>query len=644
MRKLLIILILLPFLATSQGLRPTVDAGTISGLTVDSLVQTSAITQTILGTKSFTGNLNANTLQKANSNYLNLSGSIYKTGGSGDVNNSGGISGTDALYEAYMVESNDDVAATTGIDDYQTMWARGDIDGDGTVSMLESYIIQMMVANHFTDDSLRLMSRKLNSRAFQLKPTSLLGLTSWNEFFTPWITSIGTGTTDNTTLSIDNDGNTAIKTTIDTNYSLLVDGDVKFNDSLTSGTITTIGNLSANNLTAKGGILYCGETLTTTGGIVLYQAINPMGTGYVLHPPLTTTVTSALNHFYFPDTRVSGGQTLATEEWSESTNVPYTGATTNVDLGNYTLNTKRLLQSNNGKSIFIGESAGLNDDLTDNYNTFIGYETGKANVSGIGNVFLGAGTGTVSLNSDNVGIGRAVLSSFTTGSNNMSIGFQSFGNLITGSDNIAIGIYAGCYTSATTNVTLSENSIYLGDAARASVNNTTNEIVVGHNAIGKGSNSIVLGDDNITDVWMGEVGGADIHATDGTFSGNVEITGNIQAKTQINTQLNGSKTATFTHDAASGDIGCYVLSTSGAVTVNIHNVTSGVQGTIFLNIATVPSSLTINGWTGAGTGALNERRIGVQAEIATNKTTSITYTYGYDGTASYCYLMEGQQE
>ncbi len=62
MKKLLIILILLPFMATSQGIRPTVNAGTLNGLTVDSLVQTTAITQTILGTKKFTGTLTGNVI------------------------------------------------------------------------------------------------------------------------------------------------------------------------------------------------------------------------------------------------------------------------------------------------------------------------------------------------------------------------------------------------------------------------------------------------------------------------------------------------------------------------------------------------------------------------------------------------------
>jgi len=112
---------------------------------------------------------------------------------------------------------------------------------------------------------------------------------------------------------------------------------------------------------------------------------------------------------------------------------------------------------------------------------------------------------------------------------------------------------------------------------------------------------------------------------------------------QLNTVQNGSKTASFTHDAESGDIGAYALSTTNAVTVSIHNLASGMQGTIFLNVTDVPSSLTVNTYSDAGTTGLTEAVLGSTATLATGNSTSITYTCANDGTNTNVYLVYGQE-
>ncbi|MCF8379057.1 MAG: hypothetical protein K9H49_05730 [Bacteroidales bacterium] len=53
----------------------------------------------------------------------------------------------------------------------------------------------------------------------------------------------------------------------------------------------------------------------------------------------------------------------------------------------------RLEPKNSGKSVFIGEKAGDNDDLSDNYNTYVGYEAGYYNTTGYRNVFIGSSAG-----------------------------------------------------------------------------------------------------------------------------------------------------------------------------------------------------------------------------------------------------------
>jgi len=68
--------------------------------------------------------------------------------------------------------------------------------------------------------------------------------------------------------------------------------------------------------------------------------------------------------------------------------------------------------------------------------------------------------------------------------------------------NTALGYNAGRYYNGTTgNLTQISNSLLLGTGASA-LNGTgdTNEIVIGYNAIGLGSNTVKLGDANITKV------------------------------------------------------------------------------------------------------------------------------------------------
>lgn len=123
---------------------------------------------------------------------------------------------------------------------------------------------------------------------------------------------------------------------------------------------------------------------------------------------------------------------------------------------------------NTGSSVFLGEEAGLNDDLTANRNVFVGMRSGRANTTGerntfvgdstgygnttgIANTFLGAGSGranTTGSQNTFVGTGTGFLN--TTGQSNTFVG-RSAGRLnTTGSENTAVGLTAGF--SATTAV------------------------------------------------------------------------------------------------------------------------------------------------------------------------------------------------
>jgi hypothetical protein len=96
----------------------------------------------------------------------------------------------------------------------------------------------------------------------------------------------------------------------------------------------------------------------------------------------------------------------------------------------------------------------------------------------------------------------------TTGGKNTALGYYSLSSNIDGWYNVALGQKAGRYIAdgATDNQN-SHKSLYLGANTKAEVNGGTNEIVIGYNATGEGSNSVVLGNNDITKtILKGRIG------------------------------------------------------------------------------------------------------------------------------------------
>ena len=176
----------------------------------------------------------------------------------------------------------------------------------------------------------------------------------------------------------------------------------------------------------------------------------------------------------------------------------------------------------------------------------------------------------------NVAIGGLSMNALTTGNSNVAIGLNALKAVTTAGANVAIGISAGKEVKASDTVYIGKHSghdlnatggtkitavgsesakyygsgtdslvslgtgcSYIGSLARASASSTgvTNETVVGYNAIGLGSNTVVLGNNSVTrsyfsrriDIWnpteedsalgregsihfLGENSGGELHA------------------------------------------------------------------------------------------------------------------------------------
>ena len=182
------------------------------------------------------------------------------------------------------------------------------------------------------------------------------------------------------------------------------------------------------------------------------------------------------------------------------------------------------------RNILIGSDAG-NLTMTGSDNIFSGNEAGYSNTTGFRNIFIGTQSGY----------------SNTDGFNNIFSGTQSGYSNTTGNNNIFSGANSGVYLAdGSTSRTTGDYGLYLGADTKASANGTTNEIVIGYNAIGTGSNTVVLGSDAVTKT---------------TLKGNVETNGSIKF---------GNDTATASAEKA-GAIRYRVDGTKSYVEICVQN-------------------------------------------------------------------------
>ena len=72
-----------------------------------------------------------------------------------------------------------------------------------------------------------------------------------------------------------------------------------------------------------------------------------------------------------------------------------------------------------------------------------------------------------------------------------------------GSNNVALGYTAGSYQTNGTNSGTVNSGVFIGAKTKTqSSNNSTNEIVIGYDAIGTGSNTATIGNDSITNTYL----------------------------------------------------------------------------------------------------------------------------------------------
>jgi hypothetical protein len=251
--------------------------------------------------------------------------------------------------------------------------------------------------------------------------------------------------------------------------------------------------------------------------------IGSAGTAYQYDCALDDVTLSDINSVY----PVSGGS--SGDGWEllgnagTTTGTNFLGTTDNTELDFRTNNVIRLRMTtkgqletmNTGHSVFLGEMAGESDDLTDNYNVAIGYESMFDNTTGSVNVCIGQRALYNNISgTNNVAVGYWSCQGAGSASNNVGVGrYSLYQNQ--GSSNVGVGYAAGAGVSGPTYTYCT----YLGYDADFGVTGTyTNAMALGNGATVTASNRVRVGNTSITRIG-GQVGWTTI--SDGRVKKNV---------------------------------------------------------------------------------------------------------------------------
>ncbi len=295
-----------------------------------------------------------------------------------------------------------------------------------------------------------------------------------------------------------------------------------------------------------------GAQLETTEGIIV-QGMSikaPVGTG--ANNPNNTAVgfQAAQANTTGDDNTAIGGQTLASNtEGQDNTALGSTSmlfnstgnrntaigrsamAINTIGSDNVALGYKALYTSNGNGSVAIGYSAmeftttgqantavgtqALQLNTTGELNTSVGKFAGRSNTTGSSNTTLGFQAGySITTASSNTYIGKGA-GDANLGSNNSAVGADALGSLSSGGGNAALGYKAGAEISGGTPNTTSTDSVFIGKDASPLALSQTNEIVIGADATGLGSNTATIGANTITKTRL--------HGVIDVVSGDVDI-------------------------------------------------------------------------------------------------------------------------
>ena len=235
-------------------------------------------------------------------------------------------------------------------------------------------------------------------------------------------------------------------------------------------------------------------------------------------------------------------------------------------------------------------------------NTAVGYFSANVTIGNSNTAYGAQALLNNTIGTFNTAIGVSSLQA-NTGIGNTGVGINTLLNNATGSYNIAVGFRAGQYITGLAQNYSSSYSIYIGTDSKAFTNGGTNEIVIGYNAVGSGSNTVVIGNNDITNTHLkGSI------TTTGAFTGSLFGTASW-AQNSITASY--ALTASYVANASSFPFtGSAVITGSLEVTGSTSLQVLNVRASQFNNT----SSITVAGTT-------------IVSSIVTGSFTSAFYNY-----------------
>ena len=219
--------------------------------------------------------------------------------------------------------------------------------------------------------------------------------------------------------------------------------------------------------------------------------------------------------------------------------VPYSGAIAAVNLGAYDLTVNELTIGKGLNGVANNTALGkrtLFHNTTGNYNTAVGHEAGHNLTTGQYNTAIGqSAMFTATTAGQNTAIGVNALLLTTSGGSNVAVGVDTLQHITTGSSNTAIGYNAGSHiTGGSTPNTTATNSVFIGRDSKAAADGQTNQIVIGQNAVGNGSNTATFGNTATTaNYFTGSVNGGSFVKSGGTSSQFLKADGSVDSSSYV---------------------------------------------------------------------------------------------------------------
>ena len=261
-------------------------------------------------------------------------------------------------------------------------------------------------------------------------------------------------------------------------------------------------------------------------------------------------------------------------------------SSTSASAYNVSLGANALLSNTSGEfNAAVGAEA-LQNNTTGFRNMAFGSQALKTNTTGNRNMAIGQSALETSNASDNVAVGSQTLIKLTSGGRNVGIGSNALFEATTGSSNVAVGCEAGKFISGGSNNVTSGTSVYLGDDTRASANGNSNEIVIGHTAVGQGSNTVTLGNSSITKTFLR--GSVMVNTTTDNGVDKLQVSGSIQGTGFDQSYL--ARTTAYTATDTDYLIDC----TTGTFTVTLP-ASSGRTGRILIIKNSGTGTITVDG-------------------------------------------------